>query len=77
MAAVAGDGGRQSGLLGVLLDRADAAAGGARQTLAGRHDAGRRSVFRLRLALKVERHAVDARVQHAHHHQSHPEVAHL
>ena len=34
-------------------------------------------MLRLRLALEVERHAVDTRVQHAHHDQRRPEIAQL
>ena len=44
---------------------------------AGHHQCRHLAVFRLGLALEVECDAVDARVQHAHHDQRRPEVAHL
>ena len=44
---------------------------------AGHHQRSHLSVFSLGLALQVERHAVDAGVEHAHHDQRRPEIAHL
>ena len=44
---------------------------------AGHHQCRHLAVFRLGLALQVERDAVYSRVQHAHHDQRRPEVAHL
>jgi len=60
-----------------LRVRSRVATDALRISLPRRDGVRRLSMLGLRFALKLEGDAVYARVEDAHHHQSHPKVAHL